>query len=832
MANAALTPHELPPAITQRLQALRRQVTTWFWIDGLGRVLLWTMAIFGLSFLMDWYFHLDRSQRSVLGILMLVSLAVVVYRKLILPLSSTVSDDALLLQIEDRHQELGQSLISAAQFSRMSDFERQGISRSMVTATILHGVNSASKVDFGDALNRPGFYRNAVVLCLGVALAIGLGAGVVLGGEQGLLSIWFNRNLLLGDAHWPQKTYLEVQGLKDGVVVLPRGENWTQVVKIREDSLEVPEAVYIDFAGYGRPPQSMKKVDDKTFETVFTNVIEEFRFRARGGDALTEPIQVKLVEPPAAEKLTLSATLPAYTGNAVEELPAGKGPYHVIPGSKLQVTGVANKPLSKATLVIEPDLLTLWRKVRVASEETKDPTTADVQAKFNIPTLRLELPLADSLNFAGELAAWSPKAADKSWDVHLAAELAALQAAPKLVPGKYTLELVDEGGLASKRPATFVVLLKDDREPRFADARVVGVSGMIVPQAKVPYVARVSDDFSITKLDIGYRARGEESDAQEQVGAAPVASAAKELPGKALKIDDAFEVSTLKLLPGSSLTLFIAATDNDDVHIGGPKLGKSADFALRVVTEEQLRADLLRREREQRQEFERLLKTQKDLLIDLSALAAGISGAPDFADEQRLQLMGMQKRQNLVGTSAGGVANVFEAITIEVLNNRLEEPGGKLETRLRDSIIAPMRKIGDTDVEAAVLLVEKARRVAADPAERDKALTEAQEQQKKIVATMQQILKSMSSVEEYQDAINALYELEKAQKDVLEQTRREKEERIRRILQQGGKVPEEKPAEVKPMPPSDKPTPDKPAETPTEKPAEKSEEKPADEKKE
>ncbi|HTN73967.1 MAG TPA: hypothetical protein VL096_01925, partial [Pirellulaceae bacterium] len=748
------------------------------------------------------------------------SLAVVIYRKLLLPLTSYIGDDALILQVESKHKELGQSLISAAQLSRISDVERLGVSPSMIAATIRHGVDAAGKLNFGDVLNLRGWRRNIALLLIGILLTLALGVGIAQGGT---LAIWFNRNLLLGEATWPQKTYLEIQGLKDGIILLPRGENWTQIVKVREDSEVVPDNVYIDFAGYGRPPQAMKRLNPETFETVFTNVIEEFKFRARGGDAVSEVIQVRLVEPPAAEKLTLHTTLPKYAGSASEELPAGKGPYYVIPGSQLKIAGVGNKPLAKAVLVIEPDLLALWRKNNTLKPEDKGPSAADLQAKLGSASLRFDLKLTDSKQFAGELPAWQPAANEEASDARMVDLMKSLNAAPRLVAGKYMLELTDDTGLVSKRPATFVVMFKDDREPRFTDARLVGVSSMVVPQAKVPYTARVLDDFALTKVELGHRARSEDSESAEVTGTTPIASLKDKLPAQAIKLDAAdneFEISSLQLQPGSSLTLYVQGTDNDEINLGGPKTGKSADFALRIVTEEQLRTDLLRREKEQRQEFERLLKNQEDLITDLGALAAGVAGTADFTDEQRLQLMAIQKRQNLVATNSGGVANVLEAITVEVLNNRLEEEGGKLESRLREKIIAPMRKIAELDVDEAVLLLEKARRVASDAAARDLALKEAQTQQQKIVVTMKQILESMAKAEGYQEAINLLYELEKAQKDVLERTRKEKEERIKQILQQGGKLPEEK------KPEEAKPEEKKPEETP---PTEKPSEKPADE---
>lgn len=745
MSNAA-APYEIPASIADRLRALRGHITLWFIIDGLARVLLAALAVFAVDLLLDWTFRLDRTQRGVVWVLMFGVIAAVAWRKLLLPLTTAIGDDALLLEVERKHKDVGESIISAAQFSRISDFDRLGLSRSMVDATISHGIDEAGRIQFSNVLNGRRYVTNVILLGIAILLVVGLGVGVAMGGP---LQTWFNRNLLLGDARWPQQTYLEIVGAKDGVVTLPRGENWTQLVRVTDDST-VPDSVFIDFfPSRGRPSQSMKKLANNDFEVAFTNVIEEFQFRARGGDAVTDLVQVKLVEPPAVTKLALTVTPPKYAGDQTEELPTGKGPYMILKGSSLSIAGVANKPLSKAALVIEPV---------AQGNEVIEPT-------------RTDLSLAGNDKFSGQLPA------------------------AQLVAGKYVIELTDQGGLTSKRPLSFAVSLKTDREPRFAAARLEGVSGMVVPQARVPYVAKASDDYAITRIRLGHRWRGESSDSGD-AGYSDPASLKDKLPAQAIDVSDAFELKDLNLPAGSAITLFLEATDNDDVS--GPNTGKSPDFLLRVVTEEQLRTDLLRREKEQRQEFERLLKNQEDLIVDVSALAAESGASADFTDEQRLTLMGLQKRQNLVATNTTGVANVLDAIMTEVLNNRLEEPGGKLESRLREKIIAPMRRIAGEDVDAVVIALERSRRVAKVPADRTAALKEAEAAQAKVVATMKDILANMAKAEGYQEAINLLYELEKAQKEVLQRTEQEKKDRIRRILE-GGKAGEppasEKPAE-------------------------------------
>ena len=215
----------------------------------------------------------------------------------------------------------------------------------------------------------------------------------------------------------------------------------------------------------------------------------------------------------------------------------------------------------------------------------------------------------------------------------------------------------------------------------------------------------------------------------------------------------------------------------------GRTVGKSSDFLLRVVTEEELRTDLLRREKEQRQEFERLLKNQEELLTDCRALQAGIRGAAALTPQQKDQLMQYQKRQKLVGQNTGAIAERLASIVIEVQNNRLEEAGGKLQARLTDDIIAPMQEVAEALVPAAVQLLDRTRRQAAETAPRDQALADTIADQQVIVEKMQEILRHMVKSEGFQEAVNLLYEIQKAQSDVHLETNKERQERIKRILE-------------------------------------------------
>jgi hypothetical protein len=264
-----------------------------------------------------------------------------------------------------------------------------------------------------------------------------------------------------------------------------------------------------------------------------------------------------------------------------------------------------------------------------------------------------------------------------------------------------------------------------------------------------------------------------------------------------LSFEDALELEPLMIPPGTGFNFHFAAADNDNVS--GPNIGKSSDFLLRVVTEEELRTDLLRREKEQRQEFERLLKNQEDLLTDCRAhLAALKSNEGLTAQQQTTVIMQIQKRQKLVGQNTGAIAERFASIVIEVQNNRLEEDGGRLQTRLENDIIVPMQEVAGPMVAQTLQLLDKTRREAADTAIRDQSLTEAVALQEQIVAKMQEILRHMVKSEGFQEAVNLLYEIQKAQTDVHEQTTKERQDRIKRILEGAGGQPPSAPETAKP----------------------------------
>src|SRR5436190_17540366 len=115
----------------------------------------------------------------------------------------------------------------------MPDVSARGMSQALVRETVMYGTQAARSVDFGGVLDAKEFRLNLALLVVAAAVIVGAGIGMA---QNDFLNIWFNRNVLLGERLWPQKTYLDVKRVENGRVKFPRGEDWTQVVEITPES--------------------------------------------------------------------------------------------------------------------------------------------------------------------------------------------------------------------------------------------------------------------------------------------------------------------------------------------------------------------------------------------------------------------------------------------------------------------------------------------------------------------------------------------------------------------------------------------------------------------
>lgn len=742
MSEVVDIPRKTPRSIARNLRALRRKIFQWFFVDGANRVLIALFVFCAVSFSIDRLARMDKSQRGVMLVLGLAVLAWIAWRKLARPLFSSLSDDALVLEVERQSPEVREELISALEFSRMDWSRHPNASKGMVANTIAQGAKAGGQLNFSKVLRGGRFAANALLL---LVLGATVAGGAIMIPRNDSLNIWFNRNILLGNLQWPQDYFFDIDGVVDGKMTVPRGDDWPVIVKIREGYRSLPDSAKIEFRskrGAGRSATMDPGSDGDVFFHTLRSVTEEYQFRVSSKKVTGEWVGIKLVERPTVEEIALQQTPPEYTGEAPSALEIGSGPYYLLRGSQLTVSGKTSKPLSKVTLQVG---------------DSRIPLQFDGQS------------------FSGTVSTEKLAAGTYFLDIEDTEQIVIPDPDSKPQPK----------GLSPRDPAQFKIRLRDDTPPEI-ELALRGVSTMIVPRARLPYRASVEDDYSVTDIQIGYEVKADRAaDGDTTDGSVVPAGIAAQLGTKLIRIEDYVELEPLEIPVDSRLSITMRATDNDTYSTDGPKTGSSTTIHLRVVNESELRTDLLRREKEQRQVLTGILKAQDELLTNTQAYLAD-TGTMEKLDKDSLSdLIKLQRLQKLQGTNLNPMVERIDGIIAEIQNNRIEEEDGILKRRLRTKVLTPMRNLWEEAIPVATTQLERARRAPDDLELRNGILADTIARQQAIMAVIQQILASMVKDEDFQQAVNLLYEMQKLQSDLNKMTDAEKAARLKELIDRG-----------------------------------------------
>lgn len=725
----------IPQPIRDRIRALRQKLFRNLVIDGIGRVIFVVLGLFLLDLLIDRSFRLDVPQRVVMLMIVVAGFLWALWYWLLSPLQRVPTDDALAHEIERQHPEKQQAILTAMQLARYGDLERLGVSKSLMTAAIELGAREAESVDVNKVFNSTRIKQGYAIFGAAVLLLV---VGGVATAQTDFLNTWFNRNLMLGTKEWPKETYLIVEGLNErGKLPVIRGEDCRLLVSVDDRSKKKDVDAFVTSRDQGGEyEQLMRRLNADSrvqFEHVFANVTSGFEFRVRGGDDVTGWIDIEIMEPPGLEGLTIVAVPPAYTGLSPAPLDLNKTPFEILKGSKLEVFGKPNTKLGKAV-------------VRTPNK-------------------------------------------DISFDLSNSDKILASVPAEELLEGKYVLSFADASGVASKKQTSFVVKLLEDTAPKVR-ASTSGVTTMIVSRARIPLKATLTDDFAVTKAAITHTWKGESSDSVPQTGTHELTISDEQKGAKSADLMEAWSIESLKIPTGVTLRFTVDATDN--YGLGDPQVGSSKEFLFRVVSDQELLADLARREVEQRNELERAMKNQDDLLTETKALLADMESTELTAEQILAEIASrtgkLRQQERTVGTTLGQVAQRYLDFRTETDNNQLDDENGTLKTRLK-KIADLLADLDQTDIDDTSRLFEAARREPENKENVKQVLTESLQSQQEIIDKIKEILKLIAQAEDFQRIVTLLREVEKSQKTIQDSTEKEKAERIERALKKNQPEP-------------------------------------------
>ena len=322
----------------------------------------------------------------------------------------------------------------------------------------------------------------------------------------------------------------------------------------------------------------------------------------------------------------------------------------------------------------------------------------------------------------------------------------------------YHFTLRDEVGLEDKNPARFSLrLLKDD--PPQARLRAPGVGEMITPEAVLPLEMQASDAYGLANVEVRYALIRETT----QDGFIELSSFKPAMTTFSEALS--WPVSSIVPAPGDRISIRGSAADFDDVS--GPKRTESSEITIRVVTPDELLAELARREHEFRMDFERLIDAQEQLRGKLlSLMDSSEAASADFVTA----VSSLERRQRGIAGSVNVIRQQFEQVLTEMRINQLATE--TIEKRLGGNIVDALTELGRRELSLAG---DSIRAWSRDASRETGSQIDAQ--QVVLLAKLRGILAHMIQWQGYQEAVTMLRDILRLQEELKNETKnRVKEE--------------------------------------------------------
>lgn len=699
--------------IARRLAGLGRRIRLYLLVDGLAVFTVAALAFMLITLGIDYFARLDWDMRVAQLVSILAMLAAVGWWFVVRPLRVPVGLEQLAVLVERSHPQLHSLLVTAVDF--LNRPVGPTASPAMVEQVIRQATHDASRVSFGSVLGHQRARRRATVsvCCIGAVAALSLTAGDTMG-------LWLRRNVLLQNLNWPQRNRLTVENLVDGKLVVPRNEDLTVSAAV-DPGYEPPRQVFIEIenAAGVRTREQMPAVSrqDVRFTHTFERIAQSQRCRISGGDALTDWFDIEVVDRPQIRNAVIEVAPPAYTRMEPYELRAGQTVAEVLPGSEVRFRIEANKPLVRAVLMREETN----REAELGEAQSRDGITFH-SAITPTTTSTYQFALLDTLGLT-----------DRS---------------ERVVPVRFSIRLIAD-------------------KPPVVKMRIKDAGDMITRDAILPVEGTFADQYGLASAGVGFEVTRDGTAPEPRVD--PVPGFEPGTKSFAHTLD--WLAADHGLAEGDRLSLFCEAADFDDVS--GPNVGRSSPLFLRVVSHEELLAELSRREQEHRRDFERLLRQQEELLSEMLA-----SARPDDADESRDYFARLARRQRDHAGRLNLLRLQFEQVLSKMRINQLATPA--VEVRLGHGVVAPMDQLYRSGMPQAAAVLEQ-----LPPDATGDALRQARAAQEQVLADMNRILANLLKWEGYQEAVTLLREVLKMQKALEQETEAKVEEQIFGIAPRG-----------------------------------------------
>jgi hypothetical protein len=482
--------------------------------------------------------------------------------------------------------------------------------------------------------------------------------------QPAIMRQWFFRNVLLAKVEYPQQTYLTVDGGPEFRVV--RGGDLTVTVRARGAVIPAGVTFHMDFPGLGRIDRSVAGAgpDGGVFVKTFENVSDEFTFHVTGNDDRTGRFRVTVASRPELIRLEGAKHFPGYMNRSEAEVfRPERGVIAVAPGTRLSLVGQASKDLRRAGLVLD------------------DEPVAEMEI--------LEVPAPD----------------DPAGPVRPRGVKGSLSLPERIASSRLRLrfELEDTEGVPNPEGAVYILRITPDGPPRVSMSRR-SVRGEVTPRARIPLVIKASDDHGVASLAV--LAGIQVAEGQTTAPADKTFEVGDGATFGQARAQAAYDLSVERVggRIGQFVRVHALARDTLPESFGGPNTGQSPVQTFKVVSEEELLAQLVQKQMEIRQDFALTVELQGRVRDKLQATGDRLRAVGSDAEVTR-GLNVVLADQRRVAARCAVAAQQLQAVVDEMDCNRLVPNERR---RLAERVVAPLSEIAGKPMKDVISEMDRA----------------------------------------------------------------------------------------------------------------------------
>jgi len=355
----------LSRSIASRCSAFRRRLRFALLAVGLGRLFALLTVAFALLLIIDWRLHLPTSARVVTLGLVVTTAGLLGWFSIIRPLRERWSDQAVLARLDSagggQHLELYELLHQSAGIQELKSEQGKAFAAAALERDPSTDANAFRAAIDGRPARRWLMRASLCVLVIGV-VGVLLPNYLAIGAER--FANPFSRT------RWPHRTTIAVQPPANGWAV-PQLEAIAINATVTG---EVPKKVQLAYRIGTGDTWTKENIVVKEAEGgfaishTFPEVREPIEFTLEGGDYLTDPQTIQVIQRPFIKSIAAYYEYPSYAG--LPNKATANGQLAGLEGTQVRLELEASMPLDKAVFIFTPEVAGISDVVSVIDQRS------------------------------------------------------------------------------------------------------------------------------------------------------------------------------------------------------------------------------------------------------------------------------------------------------------------------------------------------------------------------------------------------------------------------------------------------------------------------------